>query len=192
MPFHQRASQAPSVTSRPTLVGMMPPLTAAQRCRGMCRTPRPDRSVRPARAPSAAAKQVRILRHRRPPPRRRQRRSTGRTVTAGDADEGSASHRGAGTIRREFPTEELLRHLALEVDAVAAVSGHGVFDFRNLPPQSVLPSETVCLKGRTPRSGEDSSGIDTGSSTPGDEPVKLYFLYLPGGEAQAIPNAEFR
>ncbi len=26
----------------------------------------------------------------------------------------------------------------------------------------------------------------------GDEPVKLYFLYVPGGEAQAILDAEFR
>ena len=26
----------------------------------------------------------------------------------------------------------------------------------------------------------------------GDEPVKLYFLYVPAGEAQAILDAEFR
>ena len=26
----------------------------------------------------------------------------------------------------------------------------------------------------------------------GDEPVKLYFLYVPGGEARAILDAEFR
>ena len=39
----------------------------------------------------------------------------------------------------------------------------------------------------TPARAAPSSFLNTG-----DEPVKLYFLYVPGGEAQAILDAEFR
>ena len=47
------------------------------------------------------------------------------------------------------------------------------------------------LAGRG-RANVDDREHPTGPGTVAVEPVKLYFLYVPGGEAQAILDAKFR
>ena len=55
----------------------------------------------------------------------------------------------AGQPMKGFAAEELLHYLALELNAVAAVSGHGFSS--ELPYRlSILPAESVHFKGRTP------------------------------------------
>ena len=59
-----------------------------------------------------------------------------------------------------FAAEELLYYLALELNAVAAVSGHG-FSSEYPHRLSILPPESVHFKGRTPQVGEIWMTVDT-------------------------------
>ena len=60
-----------------------------------------------------------------------------------------------------------------------------------VPPHGEGTRHTIRMPPRcgysSPARAAPSSVLNTG-----DEPVKLYFLYVPGGEAQAILDAEFR
>ena len=66
-----------------------------------------------------------------------------------DPDEIARHIVAAGQPMKGFAAEELLHDLALELNAVAAVSGHRFSS--ELPHRlSILPAESVHFKGRTP------------------------------------------
>jgi len=57
----------------------------------------------------------------------------------------------------------ILRHLALELDAVGAVSGHRLSSFESPAPRSIPYRHTVRLKGRTPINCQTfSCGLSSG------------------------------
>ena len=71
----------------------------------------------------------------------------------------------AKTVQR-LAAEVFLNDAALELDAVCAVSGHGLSSFESPAPWSMLCLPTVRLRGRTPQVGQFPTGVDTLLSEP--------------------------